>query len=254
MTPTGTSPRSFARFLALAYAWSAGVVFAASMAYFLYFYGVVLGGPPEPVTPTLWRALLVDTLLFAAFAAHHSLMARPSAKRWLTRAIPASLERATYVWVASGLFFAACWWWQDLPGRVYRVEGRAAWPFFVAQVGGIVFALRSAKTIDIFDLAGIQQVRHDAPGPPDAPAAHEMGRLETDGPYRVVRHPIYLGTMLLMAATPDLTIDRLVFAALSLVYLAIGIAWEERSLREEFGAAYDEYARKVRWRMIPGVY
>lgn len=254
MRPTGTATRPFARLLALAYAWGAGAVFVGSLAYFLYFYGVLLGWPPGAVAPSLTRALLVNTLLFAAFAAHHSLMARTSAKRWLMRMMPASFERATYVWVASGLLFAACWWWQDLPGQLYRFEGWARGPFVLAQLGGIVFALRSARSIDIFDLAGIRQVQHDAPEPLDAPAAHEMGRLETDGPYRIVRHPIYLGTMLLMVATPDMTADRLFFSALSLAYLLIGIALEERSLRAEFGPAYDEYARKVRWRMVPGIY
>ena len=254
MTPADTPSRPFARRLALAYAWGAGAVFVGSMAYFLYFYGAVLTGEPAGAARPVWRALLVDTLLFAAFAAHHSLMARSTAKRWLARMIPASLERATYVWIASLLFFAVCWWWQDLPGRLYRFEGWARAPFVLAQLGGMVFALRSARSIDVFDLAGIRQVRHEAPVLRDAPAAHEMGRLETDGPYRVVRHPIYLGTMLLMAATPDLTADRLLFGALSLAYLVIGIWWEERSLREEFGPAYDEYARRVRWRMIPGVY
>lgn len=225
-----------------------------SLAYFLYFYGVVLSRSPDAATPALVRALLIDTLLFTTFAAHHSLMARTSAKRWLTRLMPASLQRATYVWIAGLLFFAVCWWWWNLPGRLYRFDGWARSPFFLAQLGGMVFALRSARSIDVFDLAGIQQVQDAAPASLDAPAAHEMGRLETRGPYRIVRHPIYLGTLLLMAATPDMTADRLLFSVLSLAYLLVGIWWEERSLLEEFGPAYDEYKRKVRWSLIPGVY
>ncbi len=246
--------RPFTRLLALIYAWGAGIVFVGSLTYFLYFYGVVLSRSPNASTSVPTRALLIDALLFAAFAAHHSLMARTSAKRWLARVFPGSLERATYVWIASLLFFVLCWWWQDLPGRLYQFDGWTRAPFVLAQLGGMVFALRSARSIDVFDLAGIQQVRDAAPAPLAAPAAHEMGRLETSGPYRSVRHPIYSGTMLLMAATPDMTADRLVFSVFSLAYLVIGIWWEERSLREEFGTAYEEYSRKVRWRMIPGVY
>jgi len=234
-----------------AYAWGAGAAFVGSLSYFVYFYEVVLRRPQTPAA-SIATALIVNTALYAAFAAHHSVMARVSAKHWLTRILPATLERATYVWVASLLFFALCHLWRDLPGGLYRFEGLAAWPFRAVQLAGIVFALRSARTIDVFDLSGIQQVRQ--PSPHDRPAAHEMGRLETGGPYRIVRHPIYLGTLALLAGTPEMSMDRLLFTALSLVYLLIGIWFEERSLREEFGAAYAEYQRTVRWRMLPGVY
>jgi len=234
-----------------AYAWGAGAAFVGSMSYFLYFYEVLLSRPQTPAPP-IATALIVNTALYAAFAAHHSVMARVSSKRWLTRILPASLERATYVWVASLLFFALCHLWRNLPGGLYRFEGLAAWPFRAVQLAGIVFALRSARTIDIFDLSGIRQVRQ--PPPHHHPAAHEMGRLEIGGPYRIVRHPIYLGTLALLAATPEMSTDRLIFTALSLVYLLIGIWFEEGSLRGEFGEAYAEYQRTVRWRILPGMY
>jgi protein-S-isoprenylcysteine O-methyltransferase Ste14 len=51
-----------------------------------------------------------------------------------------------------------------------------------------------------------------------------------------------------------MTADRLCFTVLSLAYLVVGIWLEERALRQEFGAAYDKYARTVRWRLVPGVY
>ena len=246
-----------------AYAWGAGAVFVGSLSYFVYFYEVMLSVPADVkvrlyawgiggADGTVWAALMVNTALYAAFAAHHSAMARASAKRWLARLLPAALERATYVWVASLLFFALCHLWWSLPGGLYRFEGLAAWPFRAVQIAGVVFALSSARTIDVFDLSGIRQVRQ--PPTHDHPAAHEMGRLETGGPYRIVRHPIYLGTLALLAGSPEMNADRLLFTALSLVYLLIGIWLEERSLREEFGAAYAEYQRAVKWRILPGVY
>jgi len=51
-----------------------------------------------------------------------------------------------------------------------------------------------------------------------------------------------------------MTVNRLAFALMSLAYLAVAIPLEERALRREFGQAYDTYRRRVRWRVIPGVY
>jgi protein-S-isoprenylcysteine O-methyltransferase Ste14 len=48
------------------------------------------------------------------------------------------------------------------------------------------------------------------------------------------------------------TNSRLLFAGVSTVYLLVAIHWEERLLRRAFGAAYLEYARRVRWwRVVP---
>lgn len=251
MTLPAKSDRRFASTLAGIAAWGAGLAFVGSLAYFVFFYGVLLSQDADHRQP-LGRALGINTLLYTLFAAHHSVMARSCAKRWLTRLVPTESERATYVWVASALFFTLCWWWQDLPGRLYRVEGWAAAPFRFLQLGGVLLALRSARTIDVFELSGIRQVQRAQVA--DHAAPHEMSRLETGGPYRLVRHPIYLGTLLLMAATPDMTTDRLLFSTLSLMYLAIGIWFEERSLRLEFSPAYDEYRRAVKWRLLPGIY
>ncbi len=252
MPPTSGRPVQgvFLAALHAAYAWGAGVAFVGSLGYFVYFYEVGLSDTTG-LNARASISSIVNVALYAAFAVHHSAMARASSKRWLSRIVPPSLERATYVWVASLLFFALCFFWQPQAGVLYHAEGFAAWPFRLVQIAGVGFALASARTIDVFDLSGIRQA-----GRPqhEHTAAHEMSRLETGGTYRIVRHPIYLGTIALLAGTPEMTADRLLFTVLSLTYLVAGVWLEERSLREEFGEAYDDYARTVRWRLLPGVY
>lgn len=72
--------------------------------------------------------------------------------------------------------------------------------------------------------------------------------LITDGPYRIVRHPIYTG-MLGMLIAAGLAASYWVAFTVALVVFLLGtsirIRSEERLLREAFGRAYEEYAEKV---------
>jgi protein-S-isoprenylcysteine O-methyltransferase Ste14 len=77
---------------------------------------------------------------------------------------------------------------------------------------------------------------------------HSDHELVRDGPYRVVRHPLYAGLGLHFAGACLATGNLALIAGTVLVtYPALVYrAWvEERLLRERFGAAYDEYARRV---------
>jgi protein-S-isoprenylcysteine O-methyltransferase Ste14 len=47
---------------------------------------------------------------------------------------------------------------------------------------------------------------------------------------------------------------RFLFAAVSTIYLVIATPFEERDLTRAFGAEYESYTRRVRWRILPGVY
>lgn len=82
-------------------------------------------------------------------------------------------------------------------------------------------------------------------------ADHE---LITGGPYALVRHPIYTGLLLAFIGT-GLAIGewRAVLAVvLALIAIVHRIIVEESFMRQQFGAAYDDYALRVR-ALIPGL-
>ena len=81
-----------------------------------------------------------------------------------------------------------------------------------------------------------------------------LDSLQFRGPYRWVRHPLYLGWLLATFGPAHMTGDRLVFAAISLFYLVIAVPFEERSLIDTFGEPYRRYRELVRWRIVPYVY
>jgi len=75
------------------------------------------------------------------------------------------------------------------------------------------------------------------------------------GVYGFVRHPMYLGMLLMFAGTPLLLGSRLglLIAAAILVLLAVRIVGEERLLATEL-AGYGEYRRRVRYRLLPWIW
>jgi protein-S-isoprenylcysteine O-methyltransferase Ste14 len=211
-------------------------------------------------------ALLVNLGLFSVFALHHSVMARTGIKAGLSRHLAPALERSTYVWVASALFALVCLAWRPMPSLVYDVDAPWAWALTAARLVGVWLTLDAASRIDPRELAGLRQAWSYGFHQPDrvagrpaisssgATAEPETGPLVARGGYRLVRHPIYLGWILMVWGAPVASAGRLTFAAVSTLYLLLAIPFEERSLRERFGESYRGYTRLVRWRVLPGLY
>ena len=224
------------------------VFFADALLYFAYRYMMVFGREAEG--PVITRAIAVDVALFSIFALHHSLFARDTFRKWITR-IVGTLERSIYVWLASVLFVAVCALWQPVAGVAWRTnQPLMTWSLTAAQLIGVWLALRSASLIDIRELSGIKQVSRVLP---DA-ATSDTPEFKPAGPYGWVRHPIYSGWFLMVFAVPVMTMTRLVFAVTSGVYLLVAIPFEERSLRRSSKGAYDRYMRQVPWKIVPRVF
>jgi len=221
------------------FAWLGGALFVASLAFcaYLYFFrwaGTDLRGG--------WHAAGIDALLLVVFSAHHSVFAREGVKRRLAQVIPERLLRSIYVWVAALLLIATCALWQPIGGAVFATHGVRTVLHVVVQLIGVWFIAKAVGTIDPLDLAGIRQVIQKKTG------------LQVTGPYRVVRHPLYFGWMLVVFGAARMTGDRFAFAILTTIYLVIAIPWEERSLIAAFGGEYERYKQAVKWRMVPYVY
>jgi len=241
------------RFVERAFVWAGGGVFVVSLAYSAYSFlirwddGRAAGG---------WTAAAFDAVLLGVFAAHHSGFARAGVKEWLAKHVPERLLRSTYVWIAALLFVLVCAAWRRVGGDVHHTRGRGALAHAAVQLVGLGFIATSVATIDPLELAGIRQRQRDAADRPSPGAiGEEIGEtwqsFQVTGPYRFVRHPLYFGWLLIVLGPAHLTGDRLAFAGFTTLYLILAIPWEERSLTDDFGAEYERYKERVRWRMIP---
>ena len=230
------------------FAWLGAVLFFVSLAYFLFSYVTTFGVPAVGRDRT--PAVAWNTTLFTLFAVHHSVFARECVRRWVTRLVPAPLERSFYVWIASLILIAVCALWRPVPGVAWDAGGMLLWALRLLQATGVWLSLRSVAVLGIRELAGVTLpvARRLQPAPASGP------EFKTTGPYGWVRHPLYTGWFLMVFAAAPMTMTRLVFAAVSCAYLLIVIPLEERSMRTAAAGAYERYMAQVRWRLLPGVY
>jgi protein-S-isoprenylcysteine O-methyltransferase Ste14 len=229
------------------------VLFALSLGYFLFTYALTFGETQQASPFT--TAILWDLGLFTVFALHHSVFARERVRAWVARTVPAPLERSFYVWIASLLLIGVCALWRPVPGVAWSIEPPTGWVLYLVMAAGVWLSVRSAGVIDVWELAGVRQVEgRPGGGPLPASGGSQVGPFKATGPYGIVRHPIYLGWFLMVFGVPRMTGTRLVFALVSCAYLLIAIPLEERTLRLTTHGRYNEYALKVRWKLVPGIY
>jgi protein-S-isoprenylcysteine O-methyltransferase Ste14 len=112
---------------------------------------------------------------------------------------------------------------------------------WVLFAGGWVLLFFGAWSFGIGELLGLEQMRAWQEGrPPPGP------RLKTGRLYRWLRHPMYVGVLLGVWATPRMSIGHLLLALGLTGYVLIAMRYEERDLLQRFGARYG------RWRGITG--
>ena len=187
------------------------------------------------------QALLVDLLLLAAFAVQHSVMARPWFKRKLTRLIPESAERSTYVLFSSLALIALFEFWQPIGGEIWNVSNAAGREFLMYLFGfGFALVLVVTFMLNHFDLFGLRQVWLQL-------IDREYTHLPFNTPllYKVVRHPLYVGWLIAFWATPTMTGAHLLFAVMTTTYILMAIRWEERDLVVVHGEQYRQYRESV---------
>lgn len=194
-----------------------------------------------PAAGSPWAAIALDTLLILAFVVPHSVMARPGFKRWWTQYVPQPIERSTYVLVSCVLMGLLLWQWRPIGGVVWDVTNPAGYLalralFFI----GVLVVPGVSLLINHFDLFGTRQVWLHLRG-----KAYSHPPFRTPLVYRFIRHPLYIGWMIMFWASPTMTAAHLLFAVLNTAYMLAAIPFEERDLIAEHGESYAEYRRQV---------
>jgi protein-S-isoprenylcysteine O-methyltransferase Ste14 len=182
---------------------------------------------------------LVDGGWLALFALQHSGMARCRFKDWLVQRVPAQLERSVYVAAAGAVTLVQPIIWQPLPGPLLWDAPRWIVGISLAALVGV------GVCCSAYDHRGFMGLR----------VTPQAEKLRVSGPYRWVRHPLMLGTLVFLWAQPVMRPELALLDGGLTVYVLVAIRLEERELVRTFGVAYEEYRGGVPalipWRLPP---
>ena len=127
-------------------------------------------------------------------------------------------------------------------GRLVTLGGWLTWVGVAIMIFGVIFRQYVIAFLGKFFTATIQ-IKKD----------HEL--VQT-GPYRYIRHPSYLGILILslgLGIAMANWISLLICIVLPAISLMRRIKFEEKELEQHFGQQYQDY-RKNTWRVIPFIY
>ncbi len=199
-------------------------------------------GPQVPLSTGLGMAgrLLLDALLCLLFFTQHSIMVRRGFRLWLTRTVRADFHGALYA-AASGTFLLLLSvLWQPVGSVLWTPPGFIRWTMIGVFLAAGAGAWWGARSLGDFDALGVK---------PALRAFDSEKQTNTPfivrGPYRWVRHPLYLFSLIIIWSCPIFTLDRLLHNGLWTIWIVIGATMEERDLVGCFGEAYRSYQKTV---------
>jgi protein-S-isoprenylcysteine O-methyltransferase Ste14 len=207
-----------------------GVAVVAALAVFvpLVLYGLTPPFPGKPVVVMLYLAACFERIWAMYLRPGLRCVRSEAGKDWSAAAVGYAYA------LTLGGAIAECLLWRHCPGAWPAAAGAAAYAIGVALRYWAFQALRRQWHVDVSDTSG---PRH----------------LVRQGPYRILRHPLYLGACLEIVGLPLFlgAWGALLFGVLVFNPLEVArAAYEERFLRTLFGPAYDAYTNEV-WGLLP---
>jgi protein-S-isoprenylcysteine O-methyltransferase Ste14 len=176
-------------------------------------------------------------LLWLLFYALHSFFASGRVKRKIYALAPAvkAIYRILYHLMSIGLFTAIVILSLRMKEQpVFSFHGAMTALGAVLALAGIAIMIRSFQAFDT------REFIFGTPRDPDQ-------QLIKNGWYGRVRHPLYLGTVLVLISLLILYPypSAYIFVLISFLYLPFGIYWEEKKLLDTFGETYRQYMQEV---------
>ncbi len=181
--------------------------------------------------------VIIFLFRFLLFASIHSTLAIPSLKnrcsgqnshlRRFYRLYYNLVSVVLFGWVMAALRNSAV---------IYFVPGVWSLVLYSMQMIFLIILVVCASQTGVAAFIGISV---------ETPDALKTPKLVTDGWYRLVRHPLYLFSMLFLLSNPVISVRWLLLTLLSSVYFLVGAVVEERRLLQEFGDDYSAYQLSV---------
>ena len=187
-------------------------------------------------TASLW----LNACLCLAFFVQHSVMIRRSFRQRLGRFLPREFDPAFFAIASGVVLIVLIAFWQESSYTVANAAGFWSWLLRAVYFLCLAGFFWGMWALGVFDPFGVIPLRDHLRGRQSPPVPFVFR-----GPYRWVRHPLYLVLIVMIWSYPDLTADRLLFNVLWTLWMVVGTVLEERDLVASFGDAYRTYQREV---------
>jgi protein-S-isoprenylcysteine O-methyltransferase Ste14 len=167
-------------------------------------------------------------------------MVRREFKQWLGKLMPDVYHNAFYGLTSVIALLLVLVFWQKSPTLIARTNGIIFWllrGLFFLCLAGFFWGVKSLGSFDALGVKPLMRYINNRPGIPQ--------QIIAKGPYRWVRHPLYLFLIIIIWSCPVLTLDRLIFNIIWTFWIVVGTYLEDRDLHREFGSQYLEYSSQV---------
>lgn len=209
---------------------------------FIVFFSFVFIGPLRLTNFNLGNKgiVLVDAALSLVFFFQHSLMIREVIRKRIIKAIPDTSYHAFFS-ITSGiaLIFVVVLW-QESSYVIFSIDAPYAHMLRLLSLAAAIGLIWAIKSLSRFDPFGEREIINYIDDRQD-----EESVFVSRGPFKLVRHPFYFFILVMIWASPILTVDRLVFATLWTIWMVAGTFLEERDLVIQIGQEYREYKKRV---------
>jgi protein-S-isoprenylcysteine O-methyltransferase Ste14 len=183
-------------------------------------------------------SLLFNGLLSGCFFVQHSVMIRRPCRERQERWVGPEHAPRLFDLVSGLTLLIVLLLWQGPLSTLASAHGEVRWLARGVFLAGLSLLAWSGVVLLRDKPRGLQLL-----GKPTADPTKPQ--LCQAGPYRWVRHPLYLASLLLIWSAPDLTSDRLLFNVMWSAYVLVGLQLEERDLIAVYGQAYEVYRARV---------
>ena len=189
-------------------------------------------------------ALFLDFCLLLLFILPHSLLARGWGRRLLNQPLGPEAERPLYVLVSGITLALMTLSWETCGPLLWKLDGVFFLTARIVQISGLALAVWAVLLVGASHMIALPHLRALARG-----SSASSPEFNAHAPYAWLRQPLNLGILLTLLAMPEVTVDRLMLALVTIAWILVAAPYEERDAELAFGEGYRVYKERTpRWR------
>ncbi len=200
-------------------------------------------------------SLVIFFLFFSLFAVQHSVLASLKFKKKLQSILGDKIAFYRIFYIMISLFTFGLFYY--LAPKPDIVIYSLPYPFdlivFTLQTVSLILLLWTGTFIDLREFLGLNQIKRYFKGEYNPEELDEISEFRVEGPYKFVRHPVYLFSILFIILRASMDLFYLDAAAAMIIYFFVGAYYEEKKLVKMFGNKYVEY-RKTTPMIFPRIF